>query len=57
MAAKGQDLRSYGIGAQILRECGARKLHILGPSRRMPSMAGYDLEVVDFTEAPEPAGV
>ena len=57
MAAKGQDLRSYGIGAQILRECGARKLHILGPSRRMPSMAGYDLEVVGFTEAPEPAGV
>lgn len=50
--AKGQDLRNYGIGAQILRECGARKLHILGPSRRMPSMAGYDLEVVGFTEAP-----
>jgi 3,4-dihydroxy 2-butanone 4-phosphate synthase/GTP cyclohydrolase II len=51
-AAKGHDLRNYGIGAQILRECGARKLHILGPNRRMPSMAGYDLEVVGFTEAP-----
>ena len=51
--AAGLDLRNYGIGAQILRECGARKLHILGPSRRMPSMAGYDLEVAGFTEAPD----
>ncbi len=51
--AMGLDLRSYGIGAQILRECGARKLHILGPSRRMPSMAGYDLEIAGFTEAPD----
>ena len=51
--AKGQDdLRNYGIGAQILRECGARKLHILGPNRRMPSMAGYDLEVTGFTASP-----
>lgn len=46
------DLRSYGIGAQILRECGVRKLHILGPSRRMPSMAGYELEVHGYTESP-----
>lgn len=46
------DLRSYGIGAQILRDCGARKLHILGPNRRMPSMTGYDLEVMGFTESP-----
>ncbi|MBP7247357.1 MAG: bifunctional 3,4-dihydroxy-2-butanone-4-phosphate synthase/GTP cyclohydrolase II, partial [Brachymonas sp.] len=52
---KGLALRNYGIGAQILRECGARKLNILGPERRMPSMAGYDLEVVSFTEAPQSA--
>ena len=49
---KSYDLRSYGIGAQILRECGVRKLNILGTPRRMPSMAGYDLEVVGFTAAP-----
>ena len=49
---KSFDLRSYGIGAQILRECGVRKLNILGTPRRMPSMAGYDLEVVGFTAAP-----
>ncbi len=49
---RSHDLRSYGIGAQVLRECGVRKINIMGKSRRMPSMAGYDLEVVGFTSAP-----
>jgi 3,4-dihydroxy 2-butanone 4-phosphate synthase/GTP cyclohydrolase II len=40
------DLRSYGVGAQILRECGVRKMKLLGTPRRMPSMAGYGLEIV-----------
>ena len=40
------DLRTYGIGAQILRECGVRRMTLMGPPRRMPSMAGYGLEIV-----------
>jgi 3,4-dihydroxy 2-butanone 4-phosphate synthase/GTP cyclohydrolase II len=40
------DLRTYGIGAQILRECGVHRMNLMGPPRRMPSMAGYGLEVV-----------
>ncbi len=39
------DLRNYGIGAQILRECGVRRMNLLGSPRRMPSMAGYGLEI------------
>ncbi|MBU1443472.1 MAG: 3,4-dihydroxy-2-butanone-4-phosphate synthase [Gammaproteobacteria bacterium] len=43
------DLRSYGIGAQILRECGVRKMNLLGAPRRMPSMAGgYGLEIAGY---------
>jgi 3,4-dihydroxy 2-butanone 4-phosphate synthase/GTP cyclohydrolase II len=42
------DLRTYGIGAQILRECGVHKMQLLGTPRRMPSMAGYGLEVTGF---------
>ncbi|MEH3087640.1 MAG: bifunctional 3,4-dihydroxy-2-butanone-4-phosphate synthase/GTP cyclohydrolase II [Xylophilus ampelinus] len=42
------DLRTYGIGAQILRECGVRRMQLLGHPRPMPSMAGYGLEVVSF---------
>jgi 3,4-dihydroxy 2-butanone 4-phosphate synthase/GTP cyclohydrolase II len=40
------DLRSYGIGAQILRECGVHKMKLMGSPRRMPSMTGYGLEIV-----------
>jgi len=47
--ARGQmDLRSYGIGAQILRECGVRKMTLMGTPRRMPSMTGYGLETVGY---------
>jgi len=39
------DLRSYGVGAQILRECGVHRMNLMGNPRRMPSMAGYGLEI------------
>ncbi len=42
------DLRTYGIGAQILRELGIAKMRLLGSPRRMPSMTGYGLEVTGF---------
>ena len=39
------DLRTYGVGAQILRECGVHKMQLMGNPRRMPSMTGYGLEI------------
>jgi 3,4-dihydroxy 2-butanone 4-phosphate synthase/GTP cyclohydrolase II len=42
------DLRTYGVGAQILRELGITKMKLMGNPRRMPSMAGYGLEVTSF---------
>jgi 3,4-dihydroxy 2-butanone 4-phosphate synthase/GTP cyclohydrolase II len=42
------DLRTYGVGAQILRELGVTRMRLLGAPRRMPSMAGYGLEVTAF---------
>jgi 3,4-dihydroxy 2-butanone 4-phosphate synthase/GTP cyclohydrolase II len=42
------DLRTYGIGAQILRECGVHKMNLMGNPRRMPSMTGYGLETVGY---------
>jgi 3,4-dihydroxy 2-butanone 4-phosphate synthase/GTP cyclohydrolase II len=47
------DLRTYGVGAQILRDLGVAKMKLLGSPRRMPSMAGYGLEVSGFV-ADEP---
>jgi 3,4-dihydroxy 2-butanone 4-phosphate synthase/GTP cyclohydrolase II len=45
------DLRTYGVGAQILREHGVHRMKLLGSPRRMPSMAGYGLEVTGFVAA------
>ena len=45
------DLRTYGIGAQILRHMGVSKMKLLGSPRRMPSMVGYGLEVTGFVAA------
>ena len=42
------DLRTYGIGAQILRECGVHKMNLMGNPRRMPSMTGYGLETMGY---------
>lgn len=42
------DLRTYGIGAQILREVGVHKMNLMGNPRRMPSMTGYGLEIVGY---------
>lgn len=42
------DLRTYGVGAQILRECGVHKMMLMGNPRRMPSMTGYGLEITGY---------
>ena len=42
------DLRSYGVGAQILRDCGVQKMRLMGTPRRMPSMTGYGLEITGY---------
>ena len=46
-------LRNYGIGAQILRDLGVKKMRLMALPRRMPSMAGFDLEVVGYAQPPE----
>jgi 3,4-dihydroxy 2-butanone 4-phosphate synthase/GTP cyclohydrolase II len=50
------DLRTYGIGAQILRELGIAKMKLLGSPRRMPSMIGYGLEVTGFLASEQHQG-
>jgi 3,4-dihydroxy 2-butanone 4-phosphate synthase/GTP cyclohydrolase II len=45
---RGMDLRLYGIGAQILRDLGVRRMRLMAAPRKMPSMAGFGLEVVGY---------
>jgi 3,4-dihydroxy 2-butanone 4-phosphate synthase/GTP cyclohydrolase II len=42
------DTRSYGIGAQILRDLNVGKMRLLATPHKMPSMAGFGLEVVGY---------
>ncbi len=51
--AASMDLRSYGIGAQILKELGVGKMQLLASPRKMPSMTGFDLEVVGYLPRPQ----
>ncbi|MFT5645143.1 MAG: 3,4-dihydroxy 2-butanone 4-phosphate synthase/GTP cyclohydrolase II [Janthinobacterium sp.] len=51
--AASMDLRSYGIGAQILRALGVGKMTLLASPRKMPSMTGFGLEVVGFQSKPK----
>jgi 3,4-dihydroxy 2-butanone 4-phosphate synthase/GTP cyclohydrolase II len=46
-----QELRTYGIGSQILLDCGVGKMKLLANPRKMPSMAGFGLEVCGYLEA------
>jgi 3,4-dihydroxy 2-butanone 4-phosphate synthase/GTP cyclohydrolase II len=46
------DPRIYGIGAQILRDLGVRRMKVLSSPRRMPSMTGFDLEVTGHIATP-----
>lgn len=46
------DLRTYGVGAQILRECGVHRMRLMGTPRRMPSMTGYGLEITGYVSHP-----
>jgi 3,4-dihydroxy 2-butanone 4-phosphate synthase / GTP cyclohydrolase II len=47
------DPRIYGIGAQILRDLGVRKMRLLASPRRMPSMTGFDLEITGYIASPD----
>lgn len=42
------DPRSYGIGAQILRELGVGQMRLMASPKKMPSMAGFGLEITGY---------
>ncbi len=43
-------LRTYGIGAQILRDLGVVRMKLLARPRKMPSMAGFGLITCGYLE-------
>ena len=46
--ARKTDFRSYGIGAQILKDLGVGKMRLLANPNPVPSLSGYQLEVTGY---------
>ena len=51
-ARRGGDevLRTYGVGAQILRDLGLSKIRVLSAPKQMHAISGFDLEIVEYVE-------
>ncbi|MDH5217378.1 MAG: bifunctional 3,4-dihydroxy-2-butanone-4-phosphate synthase/GTP cyclohydrolase II [Gammaproteobacteria bacterium] len=42
------DLRSYGLGAQMLTDLGVQKMRVIGAPKRMHGISGFGLEVIEY---------
>jgi 3,4-dihydroxy 2-butanone 4-phosphate synthase/GTP cyclohydrolase II len=43
-------LRTYGIGAQILRDLGVTRMRVLSAPKQMHGLSGFDLEVMEYVD-------
>ncbi len=41
-------VRTYGVGAQILKDLGVQRMRVMSAPKRFHALAGYGLEVVDY---------
>ncbi len=46
----GDDVKTFGVGAQILNEIGVGKMRVLGSPRKLNALKGFNLEVVGYTQ-------
>ncbi len=44
-------LRTYGVGAQILRDLGIQRMRVLSAPKQMLGISGFDLEITEYVES------
>ena len=44
-------LRTYGVGAQILRDLGVKRMRVLSAPKQMYGISGFDLEITEYIES------
>jgi len=51
-AGKGgrEEMRTYGVGSQILTDLGVGKMRVMGHAMKVPAMSGFGLEIVEYLE-------
>jgi 3,4-dihydroxy 2-butanone 4-phosphate synthase/GTP cyclohydrolase II len=47
-------LRTFGTGAQILRDLGVTRMRVLSSPKQMHGISGFGLEVVEYVDDPHP---
>lgn len=50
LSRQSQNLRTYGVGAQILADLGVRRMRVLSAPKRMHALSGFGMEVVEYVE-------
>ena len=50
-ATGAQVLRTYGIGAQILRDLGITRMRVLSAPKQMHGLSAFGLEVAEYVDA------
>ena len=45
-----KELRTLGVGAQILADLGVRKMRVMSAPINLHGLHGFDLEVVEFVD-------
>ncbi len=48
-----EELRTIGVGAQILVDLGVRKMRVMSAPKHLHALAGFDLEVAEFVNTDE----
>ncbi|HHC74536.1 MAG TPA: bifunctional 3,4-dihydroxy-2-butanone-4-phosphate synthase/GTP cyclohydrolase II, partial [Thiothrix sp.] len=46
-----KDLKTYGIGAQILNDLGVKKMRVMSAPKRFHGIGGFGLEIVDYVQS------
>ena len=47
-------LRTYGVGAQILKDLGVSRMRVLSAPRQIHGISGFDLQIVGYEDADSP---
>jgi 3,4-dihydroxy 2-butanone 4-phosphate synthase/GTP cyclohydrolase II len=45
---RGMDFRTFGVGAQIIRALGVRRMRVVGAPKQLHALSGFGLEVVEY---------
>ena len=46
-------LRTYGLGAQILKDLGLKRMRVLSAPKQLQGLAAFDLEVTEYVDGVE----